>query len=306
MTHNKTLSLRGAEGDVAISACTPNQDAAAVMRDARVAPNTFSIKEIVLNMQPIEETPYQPDPETVSDADMSAADVASEALAAGADPAMDPDHSGDVPADDPGNPGDIHQLLQEMEARLINQRSELDHYRRLFHDMRSDAEQKLRQADEEAFLNEVRASYEKDPIAAFRMMLDKTQFEMWHAIQDQLQNELKRDAQQRKMLNDLLGDPANSLLKPYTDEIEYLVSDRGFEPEEAARFLRTVAQKAGANQRNKAHAVERMRHRSSVESGGGPSRPTDPDREFYRIIKKAKTLDDMFEGLRKAGRRAAP
>ncbi len=194
-------------------------------------------------------------------------------------------------------------VLVQLEARLTEQQKELDEYRRLFDELRVAAEHRIRQDDEEAFLQDVRESYEKDPITAFRMMLDKTQYELWDAIRDHLRNELRRESDQRNMVRQILEDPRNVEVRPYRHEVEYLVSQRGFEPQEAAEFLRNLGQKMEASFRTKSSALQRIRARSSVESGGEPSRASDPDREFYRIIKKAKTLDDMFEGLRRAGSR---
>ena len=42
-----------------------------------------------------------------------------------------------------------------------------------------------------------------------------------------------------------------------------------------------------------------MRNRAAVESGGEINEPVDKDKEFYRLMKKAKTLDEMFAALRK-------
>ena len=132
------------------------------------------------------------------------------------------------------------------------------------------------------------------------MMLDKNQYEMWSALRDELKSELKAEADLRAAMRKVFEDPQNAILKPCNEEAEYLVSQHGFEPKEAVTFLRNLAHKLAADFRNRASAANRVRTRSAVESGGEPSKTADPDREFYRIIKKAKTLDDMFEGLRKA------
>ncbi|MGC8908600.1 MAG: hypothetical protein ACP5M0_14335 [Desulfomonilaceae bacterium] len=252
------------------------------------------------------------DPSHIPDEDVAAdPDVAPSTENLGTD-VLDPEVSAapeeafdDIADAGAATPTDAADALRAMEARLNDQRNELDEYRRLFDELRADAEHRLRQADEEAFLEEVRRSYEKDPVAAFRMMLDRSQHELWRAVQGELKTQLKADADRRSAMAELLDRPENAVVKPYLDEMRYLVSERGFDPQEAAAFLKTVADKALASLRIRAHAVQRVRRRAAVESGGSPTRPSDPDREFYRIIKKAKTLDDMFEGLRKAGRRAA-
>jgi|GEM_PF-719117 len=258
-------------------------------------------------MQTATETSYELEPDIAASPDNPLPEPDSSSDLADTDEDLTPEASNDEPIQDEGQQaGDVQHIPSQMESRLTDQQRELDEYRRLFQDLRSDAEQRLRQADEEAFLNDVRESYQKDPVAAFRMMLDKTQHEMWLAVRDQVKSELRREADLGNMLRQILDDPQNSIVKPYREEMERLVSQHGFEPQEAAVFLRTLAKKAQTASRNKASAVQRIRARSSVESGGEPSQAADPDRQFYRIIKKAKTLDDMFEGLRRAGSRATP
>jgi hypothetical protein len=202
-----------------------------------------------------------------------------------------------------GDDEDMGDVIKELEALVKERDEQLDGYRKIFDDLKADAESRIRKTDEESFFKQVRESYQKDPVSAFRMMMERSRHELWEAFQDQLQLELRRDVQFRKTMGEVMAQPANGVLKPYADEMEFLAAEKGFDVNEAAELLRRLDQKARSVVRDKADAARRVRHRSTVESGGASSHPPDPDREFYRIIKKAKTLDDMFEGLRRAGRR---
>ena len=95
------------------------------------------------------------------------------------------------------------------------------------------------------------------------------------------------------------NDPANSRLRPYEQELEFLIRGKGFYPDEAADLLRSIENKRELTTKRRSAAAKEVRNRAAVESGGEINEPVDSDKEFYRLMKKAKTLDEMFAALRK-------
>jgi hypothetical protein len=103
-------------------------------------------------------------------------------------------------------------------------------------------------------------------------------------------------------MDDFFEDPVNGRIKPYRTEIEFLMLERGMAPGEAIDLVRKLERKSEAAARDKSDASRRIRRLAALESPEGPSDRGRGDRDFDRTIKKAKTLDEMFAGLRKLGR----
>lgn len=201
--------------------------------------------------------------------------------------------------DEKASPGEIPAAYKRLEQQLAEKAGELDEYRRLLIQMGADTRHLRRQSEEESFLREIREQYVKDPVAATGMMLKKGQQELWEAMEDRIASRLDEHREFKRLLDGFLNEPANSGLRPYEQELEFLIRERGFYPKEAAALLRNIEGKREHSSRLKSAAAREVRNRSAVESDGEVGEPLDKDKEFYRVMKKARTLDDMFAGLRR-------
>lgn len=206
--------------------------------------------------------------------------------------------------DDPAKKASEDHFLtgyKELEAQLAAKQREIAQYQRLIEDMGSNSARMQEQAEKEAFLSQVRQSYEKDPVDAVRMMLDKAQGELWDAMEQRIGLAFDEQVRFKRLLGDFLSDPQNTVLKPYEEEMEFLIREKRLPATEAADLLRRIDSKRLAARHMRSEAASRIRKRSAMENGGETRDTVDKDREFYRVMKKARTLDDMFAGLRKLG-----
>ena len=196
---------------------------------------------------------------------------------------------------------ELLRAYRATESRLVEKEREAEEYRSILEQMGAGTRRLQVQADEETFIKEARESYQKDPVAAFMMMLTKARNEFRDTVEERIGQVFQEEHEFKRLLADFLNDPANSSLKPYEEQMELLMKDKGFHAQEAADLLRKIDGKRELAGRMRSAAAREIRNRSAVETGGEVGEPVDKDKEFYRIMKKAKTLEDMFDGLRKAG-----
>ena len=216
---------------------------------------------------------------------------------------MDPDHAEKTQEtrDKFGSLEELQQAYEAVENQLVEKAQEADAYRKILEEMGADTGSLRFKADEDEFLKAVRQSYEKDPVDAFQMMVTRAQKELWDAVEDRINHVFRQEGQFNKLMGNFFNDPANSALKPYEQEMAFLIKDKGLLPREASELIRKIHEKRDLAGRLRSAAAGEVRNRSMVETGGDAGEPMDRDKEFFRIIKKAKTLDDMFAGLRKTG-----
>ena len=148
-------------------------------------------------------------------------------------------------------------------------------------------------------MREIRESFQKDPVAATAMMIRKFQEGSQQDVEARIAEAVRDQGDFRRLFDEFLNDPANSRLRPYDKELEFLIRSKGFYPDEAADLLRSIENKRDLASRRRSAAAREVRTRAAVESGGEITEPVDSDKEFYRQMKKAKTLDEMFAALRK-------
>ncbi len=191
------------------------------------------------------------------------------------------------------------QAYRAAESKVQEKAREAEEYRRILDQMGHNAGLLLRQADEEAFMREIRESFQKDPVAATAMMIRKFQEGSQQDVEARIAEAVRDQGDFRRLFDEFLNDPANSRLRPYDKELEFLIRSKGFYPDEAADLLRSIENKRDLASRRRSAAAREVRTRAAVESGGEITEPVDSDKEFYRQMKKAKTLDEMFAALRK-------
>lgn len=213
-------------------------------------------------------------------------------------PTDDPSSSPSAPNTSDGR-DDLQQAYETAERQLAEKTQEAEQYRTMLEELGADARSVRRMADEEEFLKHVRKSYDHDPVDAFRMMVTRAQKELWDAVEERIHEAFREESDFKKRFADFLNDPSNTALKPYEQEMEFLIRTKGLTSDESATLVRTIADKRDLASGLRSAAAREIRSRSAVETGGEIGEPVDKDKEFFKIVKKAKTLDDMFESLRK-------
>jgi hypothetical protein len=198
------------------------------------------------------------------------------------------------------SPEELLRAYKTAESRIQEKTREADEYRHILNQMGHDAGLLLRRADEEAFIREMRESFQTDPAAATAMMIKKFQEGSRQEVEARIEEAVRDQGEFRRLFEEFLSDPANSRLRPYEKELEFLIRSKGFYPNEAADLLTGIENKRDLAAKRRSAAAKEVRKRAAVESGGEINEPVDGDREFYRLMKNAKTLDEMFKVLRKA------
>jgi hypothetical protein len=197
------------------------------------------------------------------------------------------------------SPDELLRAYETAESRTLEKTREAEEYRRILNQMGHDAGLLLRRADEEAFVREMRESFQKDPVAATAMMIKKFQEGSRQDIEARIEEAVRDQGEFRRLFEEFLSDPANSRLRPYERELEYLIRSKGFYPNEATDLLASIENKRDLAVKRRSIAAKEVRNRAAVESGSEVNEPVDRDKEFYRLMKNAKTLDEMFKVLRK-------
>jgi len=219
-------------------------------------------------------------------------------------PADDEDRGADETDADKSGPDfasreELLAAYQKAERQLADKVRETEDYRQLLMKMGSDTLHLRRQAEEESFLKEIREMYPRDPISATQMMLQKSRQDLWEEMEDRIAHSLTEHREFNRLMDEFLSRPDNSGLKPFREELELLVRDKGLHVKEASDLLRRIDEKRDRAGRMRSAAAREIRNRSAVETGGEMGEPVDKDKEFYRVMKKAKNLDEMFAGLRR-------
>lgn len=198
-----------------------------------------------------------------------------------------------------GSEQELFEAYKLADRRAVEQAAEAANYKRMLDQLGHDARRLLQQADEDAFVKEMRDSYAKDPVAAIAKMIGRAQQETLGRIDARMSRSAQDRQEFGRLMDEFLDYPPNSGLKSYRNELEFLIRERRLFPDEAADLIRNIHAKRSTSAKRRSDAADDIRTRSAVESGGGASQPSDRDQQLYKIMKKAKTLHEMFAGLRK-------
>ncbi|MFZ5866990.1 MAG: hypothetical protein ACOYXY_13990 [Thermodesulfobacteriota bacterium] len=183
-------------------------------------------------------------------------------------------------------------LMQEKEREMEELRAHLAQ-------MGEETRFLMKRAEDDAFRRDVGEAYKQDPIGATAMMVERSKQEALQEMSWRLNQAIKEQRGFDRFMREFLEDPAHTHLKPYEQQLELLILEKGLSPEEAADVIQRLERSWEDTNKRRFQAAKEIRNRSTVESGGEVSTPVDRDAEFDRVIKKAKTLDDMFAGLNK-------
>jgi len=234
-----------------------------------------------------------PDAESGADTEMEPA-----AASAGGN---DPTASGDGPPQaTPGQSPSAQSLvdsLQALETRIAAMEQQASAYRRMLDQMGESTQMLHQRADQDSFLRGMREVFQKDPVSAVAMMINRSQTELWQAVERRVGDALAQERDAKKGMSAFLDDPQSAPFRPFQAEAEFLMREKGMTPEQVLRFFRSMEAKRDGTSKLRSAAAQKVRNESAVETGGDSNEPLDADNEFDKVIKKAKTLDEMFEAL---------
>lgn len=194
---------------------------------------------------------------------------------------------------------ELVQAYNTMKTILEQKTEELERYRGELDGVGHQNRLMAIQADDEAFMRQMRGYYDKDPVGAVDTMIRRSLQDVMAIVDMRMDQAFREEQNFNHVLRDFLSNPANARLRPYEEEIAYLVREKGLNPQEVTALLRSLEDKRDTAVRKRSAAAKEVRNRSSVESEGEVGEPLDPERDLNQVIKKSKTLEEMFAGLRK-------
>ncbi|MBI5248435.1 MAG: hypothetical protein HY912_02975 [Desulfomonile tiedjei] len=202
-------------------------------------------------------------------------------------------------SDEATSPEAIMQAYKDATLLAQEKSREAELYRRILEQTNLEKQHLKQRTNDEAFIREMRSAYQTDPVAATAVMIRRMQDEILDSVDDRIEQALQEDRDFKRLLDDFLSDPANSKLRPYEDELQFLIRDKGLHASEAAELLKKIEEKGSRSSNRRSAVAKEIRNRSMVESDGEIGEPLDDDKEFERTIRKAKSLDEMFSSLGK-------
>ncbi len=176
---------------------------------------------------------------------------------------------------------------------------EAERYRRDMEGMGNNGRLLAQHANDQAFSQQIRDYYDKDPFSATEAMIQKAQEDLVTLMEMRMAQIFHQERHFGRALDDFLSDPANARLRPYAQELEFLIREKGLNSDEAAALLHSLDDKREAVVRKRSAAAKEVRNRAAMENEGEVGEPQDVDRKLNQVIKKSKSLDEMFAGLRK-------
>jgi hypothetical protein len=197
------------------------------------------------------------------------------------------------------SPRALMQAYRDAKMLAEEKSREAEMYRRIFEQSKLEKQQMTKKANDETFTGEMRTMFQADPLAATAIMIQRANDDLLEAVDDRIMNGLREDREFKRLLGDFLSNPAHSKLKPYEDELKFLIRDKGLHADEAAELLKKIADKGSKSSNRLSAVAKEIRNRSMVESDGEIGEPLDGEKEFERTMKKAKSLDEMFASLSK-------
>lgn len=199
--------------------------------------------------------------------------------------------------DDQESPEGLMQAYKDAVSLAEEKTREAELYRRILEQTNLEKRQLTQRANDESFIREIQAAFQTDPVAATSAMIQRAQQDILQSVDDRIMQALEEDRDFKRLLDDFLSDPAHSRLKPYEEELQFLIRDKGLHASEAAQLLKKIEEKGSRSSNRRSVAAKEIRNRSMVESDGEIGEPLDDEKEFERTIRKAKNLNEMFASL---------
>jgi hypothetical protein len=196
----------------------------------------------------------------------------------------------------------VEELLQaynNAKALLQEKTMEAESYRRDLEGIGSHGRLLAQHANEEHFMRQIRDYYDRDPFAATEAMIQKAQEDLMALMEMRIAQTFHQERHFGRALDDFLSDPANARLRPYAQELEFLIREKGLNSDEAAALLHSLDDKHESVTRKRSAAAKEVRNLAAMDNEGEVGEPQDVDRKLNQVIKKSRNLDEMFAGLRK-------
>jgi hypothetical protein len=215
---------------------------------------------------------------------------------------QDPDDETEDTEDPIPDPGSAQELLKSFQAleQLVNEKSrQVDQLVEALDHAQANVSAHSRDNEEQDYLNQIRNVYDQDPVTATFMMIKKFQEDALNDYDGRMQHQIQEQHHHGRTMDNFFAIPANAELGPHRNELEFLIRERGVDPETAAAIVRNIAGKSSHSSARREAAARAVRNRAMVENPGEVGEPTKKDAEFDRILKKSKTLDEMFSRLAK-------
>ena len=204
-----------------------------------------------------------------------------------------------LPSDSADSLAGVMDSIRGFQEELARNRKEIESQRELLELLGEDTWSKRVAADEQAFLDNVRETFAKDPAQATSILIAKAQEKLWNAFEKRLNEETRQKTELERFMGQITSNPDKAPMNDFRDEIEFLVRERGLAPEESVGLIEKITAKLSRSNDRKRAAIRKMRSESQFESAGHASNTADADREFTRLMSQARSLEEMFANLGK-------
>ncbi len=152
--------------------------------------------------------------------------------------------------------------------------------------------------EDDFFMRNVRALYQHDPLAATELMMRKFRDETMERIESGIVERIHRLNQTESDLERLILNHDAVAMAPFKSELKTLLN-RGFTPNEAANLIQSLTDSHLKSKTRTQSAAKRVRRQSVMEMGSEPTDQRDRDQAFNLMLKNSRSLEDIFDGLRK-------
>ncbi len=220
-------------------------------------------------------------------------------------PPYDPEDEEDTPEglEDPNRQSpseeEILEAFQDAQELIDEKEREIAELRRLIENRDTDADALIARTDQEMFMEELEDAFRSNPAYATFMLVQRAKEEAVDEMDRRMHSALDDERYAAKFMRYFLSSPENAHMKPYEEELEYLIMERNMSPEEAVNLISALDDKRDLRSSRKDAAQKAVRNRSVLEGGTMEEEPTDKEKELDKVLKKTKTLDEMFAGLSK-------
>ncbi len=194
---------------------------------------------------------------------------------------------------------DVHAAYAKTRRTLAAKEKEVGELRRRLDEMGEDTRAMMQSVEQQAFVRDMQEAFAKDPAGAIALMMDRVRLDALEETERRLQELLAEQRGFTRFVREFLNEPENAHLKPHEQDLEFLVLDKGIPPEDAVNLLQGIVKRREHGATLRDALSKDVRKASAVESVGQSADPVSKDRELDKVLKKSKTLDEMFSGLSK-------
>jgi len=195
---------------------------------------------------------------------------------------------------------DLISEYRRLSDALVHKAAEVENLTRRLEQLGASAAGRMNNmAEEDALMREFQEIFQRDPARAVMLLVGKAKNDTLQQVEAGVMRLMKEQKNLSRAMEQFFGDPANSQLKPFREELEFLIEEGNFPPGLAAAFVQSIAKRHDESAAKRSAAARAVRNRAAVESDGEVGEPPESDRAFEKVLKKSRTLEDMFAGLSK-------